>query len=158
MGNIMIMNTIINEIIQCKWLSRLGVKDHFQFEVEYVSKTEMKKKIKSQAWENAVLEKRGDFTVFLHKNFNEEYQKWNNYTEELKSGLLKEIMEHVNDALEAGGFEDFVRVDIQFNILTLLMLYKYENVFSSTFFDQMIEIYLSGHIPCGWNGECFIIY
>ncbi len=152
------MEDIINKMQSCKWLSRIGESDSFDFEVEFVNKSEMKKKIKSQAWENAVLEHRGEFTVFLHKNYNSEYQMWNKYTEEIKATELKEIMERVNSVIEEKGLDDSARIDIQFNLLTILMLYKYEQVFDSEFFNRMEDIYLHGHLPCGWKDEHFIVY
>ena len=43
--------------------------------------------------------------------------------------------------------------DVPFNIITLFMLDFYSECFKSEFFDKMLAIYLSGHLPCGWSGE-----
>ncbi|PGC52826.1 hypothetical protein COM14_03595 [Bacillus pseudomycoides] len=33
------------------------------------------------------------------------------------------------------------------------MVLSYEEYYKSAFYKEMLEIYLSGHIPCGWNGK-----
>ena len=33
------------------------------------------------------------------------------------------------------------------------MINFYSEYYKSDFFDKMLAIYLSGHLPCGWSGE-----
>jgi hypothetical protein len=49
------MNDNIKRLNECLWLEKIGEKDDFGFEVEFVTKSAMKKHIKSRNWENAVL-------------------------------------------------------------------------------------------------------
>jgi hypothetical protein len=67
-------------------------------------------------------------------------------------------MNNVDTKLNENELDNNIRIDIQFNVLTLLMLEKYNFVFESDFFKKMLEIYLNGHIPCGWKNNHFLVY
>ena len=134
------------------------MKDDFGFEVEFVTEKQMQKSIKSCSWENICLDKKGDFTVFLHKNYTSEYQQWNRFVEELKANELELINQKLYEKLAGKDYVKDVVMDAQFNLLVLLMLEKYNWVFESAFFLQMAEIFLAGHLPCGWRNNHFLVY
>ena len=39
------------------------------------------------------------------------------------------------------------------NIVLILMANFYSDFYKADFFIALLEIYLSGHLPCGWNGS-----
>lgn len=50
-------------------------------------------------------------------------------------------------------FDGIVLEDVIFNVQTLFMVNDYSEYYmADVFFEQMLEIYLSGHLPCGWSG------
>lgn len=154
----------INKIINCQWLQMCGIKEDFEYDIEYAkSKKELEKKITSLAWENICLERRGDFTVYLHLNHRTEYdQYWNKEVRIIKSEYMPEIIDKITQALRNKDLSLDILEDMKMNIITLFMLEFYSEYYSSEFFERMLMIYLSGHLPCGWMGKYpkgrFLIY
>lgn len=159
-----ISSEFIKLIMDCELLSRCGIKDDFGFDVEYVnSEAKARKMISSLKWENTCLEAGGDFTEFLSKNYKELYHKnWNVVVDQIKSEYMSEIKSKVERNWENEKSRQGILDDVQFNIITLFMLNFYSEYYESDFFDKMLAIYLSGHLPCGWSGEYpegrFLVY
>lgn len=148
----------IEEILNCQWLQRCGEKDSFKFDVEYLdSKSDIEKNINSAKWENLCLDRMGDFTTYLLKKHKAEYNKyWNDEIRIIKKEYISEISEKVNQSLLNKGFNDLavsILDDIKMNILSIFMLEYYSYYYSSDFYNNMLEIYLTGHLPCGWTGN-----
>ena len=152
------LSNITTKLLECDLLSRMGQQDDFDFEVKLVSEKEMLKGIKSTKWENTVLENRGDFTVYLHKNHNSEYQKWNEYTAEIKAVFLRDLSEKIKMVLGDKDQNNVIYNDVIFNILTLFMIDKYDSSFESDFFEKLCEIYLAGHLPCGFSDGKILVF
>ena len=150
-----ISKEFIKLIMDCELLRRCGEKDDFGFDVEYVnSETKAKKMINSINLENTCLEVSGDFTEFLSRNYKDIFNKnWNVVVRQIKSKYMNEIQTKVEMNWKDGKTKQRVIDDVQFNILTLFMLDYYSDYYQSEFFDRMLKIYLSGHLPCGWSGE-----
>lgn len=145
----------IEKIMNCNWFENCGHQNFDRFEVVYMkNKQEAVERISSMKWERACSEKTGDFTVFLCKNCREQYQKWNDGVQEIKTVYLGEIVNRVTIGLkEKGLFLDAVLNDVRFNIITLFMLNYYSEYYTMDVFHQhMLELYLCGYLPCGWSG------
>lgn len=154
----------INKIMNCQWLQMCGIKEDFEYDIEYAkSKKEIEKKINSLAWENMCLERAGDFTAYLHVNHKTEFnQYWNNEVRIVKSEYMPEIIDKITQALLNKDLSLDILEDMKMNIVTLFMLEFFSEYYSSDFFERMLRIYLSGHLPCGWAGKYpkgrFLIY
>ena len=150
-----ISKEFIKLIMDCELLGRCGIKDDLGFDVEYVnSETKAEKMINGLKWENTCLEASGDFTDFLCRNYRELYNKnWNVVVKQVKSEYMSEIKSKVERNWENEKSRQGILNDVQFNIVTLFMLNFYSECYKSDFFDKMLAIYLSGHLPCGWSGE-----
>lgn len=159
-----ISREFIKLIMDCELLSRCGMKDDFEFDVEYVDlEAKAAKIIKGLKWENTCLEVSGDFTEFLSRNYKELYNKnWNVVVEQIKSEYMTEIKSKVERNWANEKSRQGILDDVQFNIITLFILNFYSEYYKSDFFDKMLAIYLSGHLPCGWSGEYpegrFLVY
>lgn len=119
--------------------------------------------INSIKWENTCLEASGDFTEFLSRNHKDIFNKnWNVVVRRIKSKYMNEIQAKVELNWKDEKTKQRVIDDVQFNILTLFMIDYYSDYYQSEFFDRMLKIYLSGHLPCSWSGEYpegkFIVY
>ena len=145
----------VKQIMDCELLGRCGIKDDFEFDVEYVnSEAKAAKMIKSIKWENTCLEARGDFTEFLCKNYKELYNKnWNVVVRQVKNEYMNEIKVKIERNWKNEKSRQGILDDVSFNSITLFMLDFYSECYQSEFFDKMLAIYLSGHLPCGWSGE-----
>lgn len=154
----------VEPILNCQWLQRCGQIDSFGFDVEYLSsKCDVEKNINATKWENICLERKGDFTAYLLKNHKTEYNKyWNDVVRMVKEQYISKISEKVNIALLNCDLSVDILDDIKMNILLIFMLEYYSEYYSSDFYNKILEIYLAGHLPCGWIGEYpngkFIVY
>ena len=87
---------------------------------------------------------------------------WNVAVGEIKSKYMNEIREKIENKWVDEKSKQYVIDDVQFNVLTLFMLDYYSEYYQSDFYERMLAIYLSGHLPCGWSGEYpegrFIVY
>jgi len=159
-----IKESFIKLIMECDWLRNCGRESDLGFEVEYVkSRSKVEKLIKGIKWENVCLETGGDFTEFLHKNHKEDYNRyWNEIVVRVKKEYIIIISEAIEIALVEFKDKDSIMSDIKFNLVTLFMLNFYSEYYSSDFYNKMLSIYLSGHLPCGWSGNYpegkFIVY
>lgn len=159
-----IKNEFIELIKNCNWFENCGDGFFKGFDVVMITnKNEVVKKINSLKWENTCLEKRGDFTFFLSQNYKEQYNKfWNKEIEDIKRRYMGGVSKKCTAALLKKDLPLDIVNDIKFNVLTLFMLNYYSEYYFSDFFDQMLQIYLSGHLPCGWSGNLkdgkFIVY
>lgn len=153
----------IEKIQNCPWLKNCGQKDAFEFDVEYVKDIKaVDKHINSMKWENLCLDKKGDFTVYLCINHKEEYQCWNDLAKEVKSEYMPAISDEVMRILAEKEMPESVLADVKMNVLSIFMLEYYSEYYSSEFYDNMLKIYLAGHLPCGWKGSSedgkFLVY
>lgn len=75
---------------------------------------------------------------------------------------MPEIIDKITQALRNKDLSLDILEDMKMNIITLFMLEFYSEYYSSEFFERMLMIYLSGHLPCAWMGKYpkgrFLIY
>ena len=132
--------------------------------MEYIkSKKQLKKHISSIKWENICLEAEGDFAAYLHINHKEDYNKyWNDMVKMIKSEYINIIAEDIMNALDGFEGKDDIIIDMKANIVSLFMIHFYSEYYNSDFYEKMLNIYLAGHIACGWNGKYpegrFLVY
>jgi len=153
----------VETILNCQWLQRCGQIDNLGFDVEYLSsKRDAEKNISATKWENICLERKGEFTTYLLKNYKAVCKYWNEEVRVIKEQYISKISEKVNISLMNNDFSVDILDDIKMNILSIFMLEYYLEYYSSDFYNKMLKIYLAGHLPCGWIGEYpngkFIVY
>ena len=154
----------VENVANCHWFSRCGMRDEFSFEVDYLDEAEcVEQYIASSKWENVCLEKRGDFTSYLSLNYREEYRKsWNVLVREVKEKFFPSVLDKVQCSLREKDLPLSCVDDIKFNLLNLFMFNFYSDYYKDEFWDNMLAIYLAGHLPCGWSGKFpegkFIVY
>ena len=63
---------------------------------------EAEKNINSLKWENFVLEKDGDFSVYLFKNQSDIYKHWNSLANSAKEEIIPEIEARLDNLIGEG--------------------------------------------------------
>lgn len=177
---------LYKELLECNWLENCGTTNFNNHIVKtkyenldnlYIKNIDNQKNIgiylikdKEQAikyissikWENLCLDVRGYFTEFLAVNVPDKYNMWNIYVSKLKSDYLPPIEESIRLILEKKNYPESFFDDIMFNIVTIFMLDIYSEYYHDNFFENMLQIYLSGHLVCCWYGKYpkgkFIVY
>ena len=89
-------------------------------------------------------------------------KEWNNLVCFIKDEYLEKLSDKVKKMWIDEDTSDDIWIDISGNVIDLFMLDYYAEWCKSEFFEQLLEIYLSGHLPCGWKGKYpqgkFLVY
>ena len=112
------------------------------------------KSINSLKWENFVLEKDGDFSVYLFKNQSDIYKHWNSLANSAKEEIIPEIEARLDNLIGEGKLVASMKDQIIFDIIGLaiyLTIKKEVPQAESTFYDDLYALYQAGYIPCGYN-------
>ncbi len=126
------------------------------------------KHISSLKWQNVVLEHQGDVTSKLCirciRGEGDEDKLWNGLVKEWKSEYLPSIESIWIKNLDAVGLNIKAVIDsVRFSVLDIVMADAYNSIVPmDQFFIDLLAIYESGHLPCGWWGKkdkgCFYYF
>ena len=161
-----INNQLYKTLLSCPWLEKCGVPQEniFSSPVIWIQKVgDVTKNITSIRWENACLEEQGNISEFLAKNYKAEYNhSWNAIVKTIKTDYLPNIMPLIEDACQKNELPKDILNDVRFNLLSIFLASYFSQYYQSEFFEGLLDIYLSGHIPCGWRGKypdgCIMVF
>lgn len=112
----------------------------------------MLKKVNS-TWDNVRLQIRNQLTSTLHENWREGYRQWNNITMEAKLLLKDGDLKNISTFIQENKLNNCIYESVEWDLLTAMMEYAYSTYVKPGFHTELLEIYNSGHIPCGWKGK-----
>ena len=119
---------------------------------------EAEKNINSLKWENFVLEKDGDFSVYLFKNHSDIYKHWNELANSAKEEIIPQIEAQLENLIAEGKLQASMKDQIKFDIVGLaiyLTIKKEIPQAESPFFNDLYALYQAGYIPCGYEKKCY---
>ena len=151
-----IHSDVINELINIDFLKEERATNLPITQLKTVKEAE--KNINSLKWENFVLDKRGDFTVYLFKNHSDIYKHWNELADSAKEEIIPEIEARLDNLIEESKLLASMKDQIKFDIVGLaiyLTIKKEIPQAESTFFDDLYALYQAGYIPCGFAKGCY---
>lgn len=122
---------------------------------------EAEKSINSLKWENFVLEKDGDFSVYLFKNQSDIYKHWNSLANSAKEEIIPEIEARLDNLIWEGKLLASMKDQILFDIIGIaryLTIKKEVPQAESTFYDDLYALYQAGYIPCGYAGGQYKVF
>ena len=143
---------VINELINIDFLKEERETSLPITQLKTVKEAE--KNINSLKWENFVLDKRGDFTVYLFKNHSDMYKHWNELVDSAEEEIIPEIETRWDKLIADSKLLASMRSQIEFDIIGLaiyLTIKKELPQAESTFFDDLYALYQAGYIPCGYT-------
>lgn len=149
------MNTLtenLNRVLKIKWFSTVGkpIQDNslcFEPSIEKVSDL-----LASPEWENVTLEESNKISGYLAIKHSVIFQNWNNLAKESKVFFDKEIKKSIPTI--NGINTDLLLQCIQWDVTHYLIESYYCHVLATPlFFEKLLSIYESGHLPCGWKGH-----
>ena len=147
---------VINEIINIDFLKEERETNIPITQLKTVKEAE--KNINSLKWENFVLDKRGDFTVYLFKNHSDIYKHWNELVDSAEEEIIPQIEEGLDKLIADSKLLASMKSQIEFDIIGLaiyLTIKKEIPQAESTFFDDLYALYQAGYIPCGFAKGCY---
>ena len=126
--------------------------------IQLKSVKDAEKSINSLKWENFVLEKDGDFSVYLFKNHSDIHKHWNSLAISAKEEIIPQIEERLDNLIADSKLVASMKDQIKFDIVGLaiyLTIKKMVPQAESPFFDDLYTLYQAGYIPCGYAKECY---
>ena len=147
-----IHSDVINELIDIDFLKEERETNIPITQLKTVKEAE--KNINSLKWENFVLEKDGDFSVYLFKNQSDIYKHWNSLANSAKEEIIPEIEARLDNLIAEGKLVASMKDQIIFDIIGLaiyLTIKKEVPQAESTFYDDLYALYQAGYIPCGYT-------
>ena len=151
-----IHSDVINELINIDFLKEERETSLPITQLKTVKEAE--KNINSLKWENFVLDKRGDFTVYLFKNHSDIYKHWNELVDSVKEEIIPEIEARLDNLIAESKLVASMKDQIKFDIISLaiyLTIKKELPQAESTFFDDLHALYQAGYIRCGFAKGCY---
>ncbi|WP_409310354.1 hypothetical protein [Pectobacterium sp. B1J-3] len=142
----------VNRLIKINWFSHVG--DQFFVPNVKVANSfgEAMLFLSSPDWENVTLEESNDMSGYLSIKYPSALQEWNSLAIDAKTFWRDELSKRIPDL---DGFDNVLLLQcIEWDIIHYLIEDAYKDkIKKSLFFDSLICIYESGHIPCGWDGN-----
>lgn len=140
------------------WFSHCGKEETLKIGRTYrfvSNHSEMLRRIAETEWENYTLEQENELTSYLSNHHRDAYRFWNQHCITIKEEIFPDLFEHIKEKYRQyfSDMEQEVLNDLQWNILGILLADIYSEYYRSDFSEDLLEIYRSGHIPCGISDE-----
>ncbi|WP_449159992.1 hypothetical protein [Streptococcus sp.] len=116
------------------------------------------KDINSLKWENFVLDKGGDFSVYIFKNHSDIHKHWNSLAISAKEEIIPEIEARLDNLIADSKLLASMKDQIKFDIVGLVIYLTIKKEIpqaASSFFDELYALYQAGYIPCGYAKGCY---
>lgn len=155
-----ISKEIYINLVNCSWFKKCGCAEYYTYDFEIYpisTESEAVKGILSTKWENICLEERGNLTAYLSCNHKDKYKHWNYEVEIIKKEYLPQIRERLEKNVKEHNFSEEISKEllneISFNIISIFMADFYSEYYQCAFYENVLKIYLTGQLPCGWDGK-----
>lgn len=104
-------------------------------------------------WENLRLEIKNRESGRVRQHFGDEAFPWNDLVREIRP----QTVAMTNERLNALGLSDLARKVVyagaSWDTLGACLETEYSDIVACDFYRRLLEWYLAGHWPCGWEGE-----
>lgn len=145
------------QLMNCNWFCNCGDKAFDRFEVFIEDNQEHAIAcLNSLVYENASLGKQNDMSFAVR----EVPKNWNDAVKEIKqSGYIGRVSKRIKSGLKIKGIPgEEVLETVRWDILHLFLANYFSEYYTDVFYEQMFQIYLSGHLPCGYEWKKFRVY
>ena len=145
----------------CNWFEKCGSTDEVYEKLDYIwakSIKDVDKNIHSVKWEEVCNEERNELHTPLYMRCRESgdwtlLNAWNEQIEITGKQYWPDIVEKVKQAVAQYALPEKVLTNVRYNVRMLFLCEFYSEHCHSEFYDRLLEIYLSGHLPCGYKGR-----
>ncbi len=137
------------------WLSNCGSQDMLRLTNEfiYIKKIkEIEKMLDGVKWGNTCMNVRNDLTEYLSLYHPDLYHFWNPMVDEVKDDIISSVSQQIIDRCKDLEIPEKMVDYIFMDIVNIAVTYSYRQYYELEFYNDMLKIYESGHLPCGWLG------
>lgn len=138
------------------WFQNVGkpVNSVFDIVVKLVDQKNCDKNINSTKWENFILYAINRLSWYIQSFHKEEAKEWNTVVRGFKA-TYDEAKAYVASKVLEYGVSNDVLVDVKGIVSMFLLEEYYVKKFGDQIplqFKMLMDVYVAGHIPCGWDG------
>ncbi|KML65704.1 hypothetical protein [Pectobacterium peruviense] len=146
-----ISNDAVDRLLKIDWFANVGNQCLIPNVKVAASLNEANFSLSSPDWENVTLEESNEISGYLAVKYTVIFQYWNDLAQEAKSFLKGKLLKQIP---HLNGFDNVLLLQcIEWDVVSYLIEGAYKDkIKKPLFFDSLIHIYESGHIPCGWDG------
>ncbi|AVT59989.1 hypothetical protein WCT78_21485 [Pectobacterium versatile] len=146
-----ISNDAVDRLLKIDWFANVGNQCFIPNVKVAASLNDANFSLSSPDWENVTLEESNEISGYLAVKHTVIFQDWNDLAQEAKSFLKDKLLKQIP---HLNGFDNVLLLQcIEWDVVSYLIEDAYKDkIKKSLFFDSLIHIYESGHIPCGWDG------
>ncbi len=146
---------LFKELLECNWFENCGKDKNIQylFDVEITHDINVAEEgAKKLSWSNYCLEKREDDIIKIYKISEQARQTWNKFGEEVHKNYIPLLEARIENACKKKGLSQEIYDMARYQIMMILILSAYREIYKSELYYNFLEIYLSGHYPCDLKG------
>lgn len=147
---------LYEKFMNCNWFEKCGSREEVYENLDYIWAKNIKdvdKNINSIKWENTCIEEDNELRAFLQMNYPDLRCLRNEQIEIINKLYIPGIEEKIKQAVVKYSLPERVFIDARANVLLIFICDFYSEQYHSEFYERMLEIYLSGHLPCGYKGR-----
>lgn len=135
-----------------KWFSSIGERYAMPNVKLAASSDAANEYLSSSEWENVTLEESNNISGYLSAKHSIIFQEWNKLAKEAKEFLKYELIKSIP---QLNCFDNKLLLQcLEWDVVHYLIEDTYKDKLKKPlFFNSLMIIYESGHIPCGWDGE-----
>ena len=140
-------------LLMIDWFANCGLDVDLNDGMIKISKEEAFNHYISEEWEYFLLREMNFVTVYLSENFKNEY---NTYFNIVTVEIRNFIITHIESNMRLRGLFDeklFIDSTRWFTLRCLQCLCYSECDLPDNPFSKILDLYESGHLPCGWIGN-----
>lgn len=107
----------------------------------------------SLEWENLCLEAVNQYCERLLERSRERFNQWNTVVESLKPTTQALVRRKIEAVVDEHDLPEVFEHTVHWDILHVCMEAEYADVYPPGFYASQAFWYVTGHFPCGWEGD-----
>ncbi|WP_353613691.1 hypothetical protein [Mangrovibacter phragmitis] len=141
----------LDRISNIDWFVNIGKVHNISDVLTEIDAHEAALKLSDPEWEDTTLEASNSISAFLSLKYPKLFEDWNEVAQEAKVFFDVKIAKSISGI---PGFDDELLIQcVSWDVIHYLIEdYYKDSLRGELFFDKLIYIYESGHLPCGWEG------
>lgn len=146
-----ISNDAVDRLLKIDWFANVGNQCFIPNVKVAASLNDANFSLSSPDWENVTLEESNEISGYLAVKHTVIFQEWNQLAKDAKVFWKDELLKKIP---HLDGFDNVLFLQcIEWDVIHYLIEDAYKDkIKKPLFFDSLIHIYESGHMPCGWDG------
>ena len=144
---------MIQTLENAAWFTSVGFKDVDDF-VFVESWLHAAASFSGSHWEAVHLEGMNLIRDRVQAVSRDRYNQWNDHVDKIKPSLIEICKRKCAEVMQANGLPEQFWWSVCADLIGVGMESEYSDVIEPGFFTNVIlDCYLKGHFPCGWEGE-----